>query len=171
MEASDELHRNLETSRQDLMELSTRNRLLSTPLGTSRSKNIEVVNELSQKVLRVLVGNHRHMSFLPGRGTNDEENEDQGDEFVTDLTQPEDEEVDDNGIAKRHVDTRLATKLTSEGLQKHLHRYYLDARTFEGEQGVNFLYIVLEFLKWFGSPTANCSSSARMAACGAFPIN
>lgn len=142
----------LDTSRQTLLDLSTRNRLLNIPRQRKNAKVIEIKDELSSEVYRLLVNDGKALSFLPGR----EKQKTVGDISIDDkedafgeLPQPEDDMVDERGIAKRHSDHRLQTLLTSEGLQKRLLTMYYDAKTFEEEQGVNILYLAIGMLKWF----------------------
>ena len=56
-----------------------------------------------------------------------------GDDQIALLPQPDDEDLDDRGVARRaSPDTKLArTLLTSEGLQKRLLDLYFDARTWK----------------------------------------
>lgn len=68
--------------------------------------------------------------------------------------QPEDDEVDEHGVPKRHIDSRLQTTLESQLLQRRLLSTYYDANTFEEEQGVSPLYLALGFLKWYESQGA-----------------
>ena len=71
------------------------------------------------------------------------------DELTGDLAQPDDDEPDtDDSPSPQHVDDRLQTELSSEQLQKRLLKLFYDARTYEEEQGVNLLFLVLGFLKW-----------------------
>ena len=65
------------------------------------------------------------------------------------MTQPEDDEVDENGVATRHTDHQLQTRLSSEGLQRRCPSRFVTLGMFEEEQGVNSLYLALGFLKWF----------------------
>jgi len=64
------------------------------------------------------------------------------------LVQPDDDGVDARGVANRHADTKLQTRLTATGLQKKLLDLYYDARTLEEEQGVNILFLAVGTLKW-----------------------
>ena len=133
----------LEEARKELLETTTRSRLLHTPFGSSRTKIIEIQNELAEQVFRILVHEGRATSFLPSR----EEAEDEV--GVLPLTQPDDESVGAAGIARHHTETRLQTALSSEKLQARLRGIAYDAQTIESEQGVNILYVALGFLKWY----------------------
>ncbi|MBS1773980.1 MAG: DUF3320 domain-containing protein [Bacteroidetes bacterium] len=147
----------LDVSRQALLDLSTRNRLINVPLNSKQVKIIEVVDELSSEVFRLLVKEEKSLSFLPGKEkkksdvteTNTSASVEDEDSDYGELPQPEDDEIDERGVSKRHSDHRLQTLLTSEGLQKRLLSLYYDAITFEEEQGVNILYVALGMLKWF----------------------
>lgn len=147
----------LDRARMELLDLSARNRLLNMPKSAKGSKTIELVDERSAEIFRLLVGEGKAFTFLPGLpsrksakegqdGLLPEEEEDS--DVIHDLALPEDEELDERGIAARHTDTRLQTRFTPEGLQKRLLDLYYDARTLEDEQGVNVLYLTLGSLRW-----------------------
>lgn len=151
-------------ARLELLDLSTRNRLLNTPRN-GRARTVEVVNELAQAMYQTLVVDGKRFTFFPGRidpgqeeagnQIDDSENVDLGDEVVlaevpTDhslIDQP-DLELDESGRVIRHWDNRLSTRMTSAGLQKRLLDLYIDARTLQEEQGVNILFLAIGYLKW-----------------------
>jgi len=143
----------LDRARTELLDLSTRNRLLNTPRGT-KAKQVEVIDELSSEVYRLLVVEARALTFAPGRRAASQaaaalaEPEDPFGE-IAELAQPDDDTVDGRGVLARHSDTRLQARLTSEGLQARLLTLHLDARTLQEEQGVNVLYLALGMLRWF----------------------
>jgi very-short-patch-repair endonuclease/DNA polymerase III delta prime subunit len=142
------LHSILESARRELLDLTARNRLLNTSRSQARSSRLEIVDEVSDEVFRHLVTAGKAMSFLPVRkGEQAESNGDEEDQGQ--LFQPGDDELDENGLAARHIDNKLQTRLTSDRLQKRLLKLFYDARTHEEEQGVNILYLVLGFLKWY----------------------
>ena len=142
------IRESLNRSRQELLDLSTRNRLLSVPVQSKSARIIQVHDELSEQVFRLLVEEKKTLSFLPGRasaGTAANE----ADEEIG-LPQPEEGAMDaDSGLAKRHVDSRLQTALSPEGLQRRLLALCRDAQTMIEEQGVNILYLAFGQLKWF----------------------
>lgn len=154
----------LEKSRNELLDLSTRNRLLSIPVSSKSARIIQVHDELSEEVFRLLAApdkkERKTFSFLPGRGTKTAtveitSSEAEEDEEEIGLPQPDEEEDSSSGLAKRHVDSRLQTALSPEGLQRRLLDQYRDARTMIEEQGVNILYLVLGHLKWFEAEQAD----------------
>ncbi|MFO0914388.1 MAG: DUF3320 domain-containing protein [Pirellulales bacterium] len=141
VDSSNSLHAKLEKARRDLLDLTTRNRLLNTSRSSSRSSRLEVVDESSDEVFRILVQERKAMSFLPGK-----DREPDSSQLLLDQPDFDDEP---NTVAARHVDAFLQTSLTSESLQHKLLRLYYDARTFQEEQGINILYLAMGFLKWF----------------------
>ena len=140
------LETKLERARTELLDLGARNRLLNMPRSAKSAKSIDIVDEQTREIYRLLVKEQRPFTFLPGRQAADGA-EPEGDEVV-ELAQPDDDSVDPRGIATRHADTRLQTRITSSGLQKRLLDLYYDARTLEEEQGVNILFLALGSLKW-----------------------
>jgi hypothetical protein len=142
----------LERARMELLDLSARNRLLNVPRSTKSGRGIEVIDERSTEVYRLLVKDGKGFTFLPGREAAKTEpavsTEDSLNDEIAELAQPDDTAVDERGIFVRHSDTCLQTRLTSQGLQKKLLDLFTDAITLEQEQGVNILYLALGTLKW-----------------------
>lgn len=150
----------LERARTELLDLSARNRLLNIPQSARATRSLEVVDEHTGEIFRMLVREARPFTFLPGRadpaqkgdgraeGDQREGEDTEQSEEIANLAQPEDDSVDGRGVLNRHADTRLQTRLTPAGLQKRLLDLYVDARTLEEEQGVNILYLALGTLKW-----------------------
>ncbi len=146
MPADAGLHAALENARRELLDLSARNRLLSTVRSRARSSRLEIVDEFSSEVFRQLIVEKKAMSFLPARY--DESVESPDAEERGSLLQP----GDDTEPAVRHTDDKLQTQLSSDQLQKRLLKLFYDARTYEEEQGVSILYLALGFLKWYEEP-------------------
>ena len=150
----------LDRARTELLDLSARNRLLNVPRSSKTAKTIEIVDEHSEEIFRLLVRDGRSFTFVPGRekastDATSAAGQDDDDDSMTELPQQEeDEKVDDRGFAGRHSDTRLQTRMTSNGLQKRLLDLYNDARTTEEEQGVNILFLALGTLKWIDPQNA-----------------
>lgn len=137
----------LDRARTELLDLSGRNRLLNMPRSSKGAKAIEIVEERTAEIFRLLVREGRVFTFLPGKMLETEAGIEAEAEEVK-LDQPEADGVDESGRYLRHVDTKLQTRLTSKGLQKRLLELFYDARTLEEEQGVNILYLALGALKW-----------------------
>ena len=156
-------------ARLELLDLSTRNRLLHTP-RSGRAKTVEIVGELAKAMYQTLVLEGKRFTFIAGR----EEPANNGEELALpegdvdlDLDDlmlaepPEDRELlaqpalelDEHGRIISQWDAKLTTRLTPTGLQKRLLDLYIDARTLQEEQGINVLYLAIGYLKW-RAPTA-----------------
>lgn len=144
----------LNRSRRELLDLSNRNRLLSIPVNTKSARIVQVQNELSERVFQALVTDKKAMIFSPGQGAKENPADDSDDEEIG-LAQPEDEYDDKSGLPKRHVDLKLQTALSPEGLQRRLLDLFQDSQTIVEEQGVNILYLALGQLKWFEAEQAD----------------
>jgi len=141
----EEVCQDLEKSRQELLDLSNGNRLISCSRTSGRG--LEIVDERTEQVFNLLCRQGRSMSFLPS------ETAEAAPEFFgeVDLGQPVELQSDPN----RHLDSRLQAALSDKALQRRLLRLYRDSRTLIDEQGVNTLYLALGFLHWRESPTVD----------------
>lgn len=152
-------------ARLELLDLSTRNRLLNTP-RSGRAKTVEIINELAKVMYQTLVIDGKRFTFVAGRAEPtqvDEELPGLSIEITMDdgalpdiheipedpelLAQP-DLELDEHGRVASQWDAHLTTRLTPTGLQKRLLDLYIDARTLQEEQGINVLYLAIGYLKW-----------------------
>jgi hypothetical protein len=160
----------LDRSRKELLDLSTRNRLLSIPVNSKSARIIQVYDELSAEVFRMLVNEKKALSFLHGKQTKQPESTDTQlfDDEEIGLPQPEEQEESGTGTARRHQDLRLQTALSPEGLQRRLRDLYTNARTMIEEQGVNVLYLAFGHLKWF---EAGHSETPRYAPLILIPVD
>lgn len=152
----------IERARTELLDLSARNRLLNIPRSAKSVRSLEIIDEKASEVFRMLLREGKTFTFLPGRvsrskasAENVEVENGAETEEIDALPQPEDDTLNERGVFTRHADTKLQTRLTSEGLQKRLLDLYVDARTLEEEQGVNVLYLALGTLKWIDPNNAN----------------
>ena len=169
---SDPIDAQITRSRRELLDLTARNRLINTPLTRSRSSRLDVTDELSSEVFRIVVQERREMAFLsdeqpeadePTSGDNAAQEEIESAPTVgSDISDSEDAvhfaqpiEDDDDEIADRHLDQNLQTPLDDEKLQKRLLRLFYDARGAYEEQGVNSLYLAMGFLEWYESPASD----------------
>lgn len=124
----------LDRARMELLDLSARNRLLNMPRSSKGVRSVEVVDEKSAEIFRLLVRDGKVFTFVAGKAAR---NGDEPDaeavehEEIADLAQPEGDVADERGVFSRHADTRLQTRLTPKGLQKRLLELYFDARTLE----------------------------------------
>lgn len=150
----------LEVSRKELLDLGLRNPLINY---RKRAKQVNVVDELTREIYRLLVTDGRKMSFkaLPEaklkRLTEIEVDSTKNTTTINweDLLSQPEEEIAEGKTAARHTDTKLQTSLSSERLQIRLLSIHNNARTYLEEQGVNILYLALGFLHWYESPSAS----------------
>jgi very-short-patch-repair endonuclease len=163
------LEKLLEESRRELLDLSTRNRLLAIPVDSKSARVIQICEEKSDVVFRLLVEEQKTMGFLPGVEKKSESSATEAavlivadsDEEEVGLPQP-DNEIDEAHGARRHADTKLQTALTSDALQRRLLGLYRDAQLIMEEQGVNILYLALGRLKWFEAEKADTPRHAPL---------
>ena len=128
------------------------------PLKEKRERartELRVVDERTSEIYRLLVNEGKVFTFIAGKpdrvkaGQGEAETPDDEDDYSpVVLPQPDDNELDERGLARRHYDTSLQTRMTPTGLQRRLLALYYDARTLEEEQGVNILFLALGMLKW-----------------------
>lgn len=145
-------------TRLRLVETGTRNRLIHVNRANARGNVLNIVNERSDDVFRLLSAG-RAMRFL---AMGQDKDEDRGD-LDGDFAEPEDGDFD----AERPADTQLETRLGPDGLQKKLLKIAREAQTAEEESGVNILYLALGFLTWFED---KASSVAREAPLVLLPV-
>ncbi|WP_041358227.1 DUF3320 domain-containing protein [Methylorubrum extorquens] len=170
----------VERARAELLDLSARNRLLNIPRSAKSVKSLEVIDEKASEVFRMLLREGKTFTFLPGRVSRVKAGQESPEtvepeaadaeaepEEIDALPQPEADSLNDRGVYSRHADTKLQTRLTSEGLQKRLLDLYVDARTLEEEQGVNVLYLALGTLKWIDP---NNAANVRYAPLTLLPV-
>ncbi len=133
----------LEAARRELLELSTRSRLLDTPRHRARSRSLEIVDEKAEEMYRLLVRERKSLVFQAASDPGETP-----EPPPPAAPPPEGAGPVEIGLAARHVDTRLRTSLPREALHRRLLQLHYDARTFEEEQGVNILFLALGFLRW-----------------------
>ena len=147
----------IERLRQQLLDISKRNRLTNTPVGKRRVKQLEIEDERSDENFRLLYLGRKKMTFEAYRGLLEEEPaDDLGSLYVPKY------DDDESELAAHHVDRKLQTRLTAEGLQKRLLTLYRDARGIEEEQGVSVLFLALGFLRWYESESSDIERFAPL---------
>ncbi|QKZ12716.1 DUF3320 domain-containing protein [Spirosoma sp. KUDC1026] len=166
---TDSIQKQLDGSRRELLDLSTRNRLISIPVGSKSARLIQIFDEKSEEVYRRLVADKKTFTFLPGKVELTKKSTTHESFVVTDdvdhlveLPLPDDEVDTTTGKAKRHTDSKLQTRLSPEVLQRRLFDLHNEARTITEEQGVNILYLALGFLKWVDKSNNNTERVAPL---------
>ncbi|MDP1618657.1 DUF3320 domain-containing protein [Phenylobacterium sp.] len=135
----------LETARDKLLDRSLRNKLINTPLGSSKARQVRVFGRRSDEVFRTLFAG-KLMSFAATGAAEPDATE--AVEPAARTPPPADDQLEFDAAQGRGRDTRLPTQLTVDGLQKRLLSLYYEGQTLEEEQGVNVLFLALGFLEW-----------------------
>ncbi len=144
------------------------------PIETKSARVVHVSDEKSDHAFRLLVGEKRAFVFTPStdkraassakldvtQGNHDLEVENENQQ------EPEGSQ-DSSAPARRHLDTKLQTSLSPDGLQRRLLSIYRDSKSMIEEQGVNILYLALGRLKWF---EANKADTPRYAPLILVPV-
>ena len=160
-----DIEKQLEDARQNLLDLTMRNRLLN--FRPTKAKTIRIIDEVPTEIYDFLVLQEKVMEFLPNKKN---QKSDQ-DETKTDSIdeQSENEKLDhseedasklwelplpDINVASRHTDRYLQTSYDSENLQKRLFYTSQQAKSVLEEQGYTILYLALGFLEWTESSTS-----------------
>ena len=164
------IRQELQKSRRDVLDLSLRNPLLN--FRPSKRRGLEVVDERSRELFRILVGggpapegsssrSPRVMYFLPSSGetvlaATGEQATDDIDDIPSELLAMLGEADDDpDEAAARHTDNKLQTALARASLNLRLRETFRQARLSLEEQGVNILYLALGMLRWYESESSS----------------
>ena len=130
------VERLLADARLRLVETGTRNRLVHTPRGSTRTRSVSVVGTDADRLFEALVRLNRVMRFLPVNTDREFALEIQG----RNVNRPPGADV---------AALTLQTNLDEQKLEKRLLSIYRDAKTAEEEQGINILFLALGFLRWY----------------------
>lgn len=128
----------LDALRKRLVDTGTRNRLIHVNRNAKRANVLNIVHERSDDIYDLLRMNGRKMRFR-ARGRDEPGPESDDVLFVLD------EDVD----TSKYRDAFLETELGPQALEKRLLKLYRDSKTTEEEQGANFLFLALGFLRWY----------------------
>jgi len=145
----------LESARRKLLETGTRNRLIHVNRANQRANCLNVVNEKSEDVYRILRAGAKRMRFKAIGKDKAQADDDQG----VSLAQPIVELSTDTG---RHSDNVLESPLGPDALARRLLRMASDAKTAEEEQGLNILYLAMGFLRWRESSSSEIHREAPL---------
>jgi hypothetical protein len=141
-----------EETRRRLVETGTRNRLIHVNRQNKRSNSLEIINEKSDEIYKLLASSGKTMRFLATGKDKDSDSD------TPSLAM--------QGVAaeseSRFTDNQLETRLGPDGLQKRLLKLSRDAKTAEEEQGVNILFLAMGFLTWFEDETSNVKREAPL---------
>lgn len=134
--------------RDQLLDISKRNRLLNTPVDNERAKRakqIRIVDADADQIFDVLYRKRRRMHFEPARETDDQLGFDHAGEEsmrLAPMAPPS------SGVRTQRVETKLQTTMNPDQLNRRLLTLFRDARMLEEEQGASILFLGLGFLRW-----------------------
>jgi len=162
------VRRKLEESRIELLDLSLKNPFLNyRPL---KSKGIEIVNEQSVEIYKILVKEEKSLLFDPAKDEFgiliDKDKLDKGKIYKIRLEKDNEsnqgEEKESIQVSQQETvkDNRLQTPYAEKELQTRLLNTFYAARTFIEEQGVNNLFLALGMLRY----TETGSNSKELCA-------
>lgn len=137
--------------RSRLVETGTRNRLVHVNRANTRGNVLNIVNERSDDVFRLLCSGKTLKFKATGKDKSDK-----GDDDV--VLAAIDAEIGED----RYTDNLLEVRLGPDALQKKLLKIQREARTAEEESGVNLLYLALGFLTWFEDPSSKIAREAPL---------
>jgi hypothetical protein len=136
----------LSIARDRLVDRNLRNRLISTNLNSTRTKNIRFSNKNNEQIFTTLFVNRQEMIF--GAVEDAVDNQDLFENYPEIAFTANSISYDKLDAAIRYKNV-LFTTLEKVALQKKLKSIYCEAKDYEEEQGVNILFIALGFVRWF----------------------
>ena len=160
---SDSIAEQIEKLRHNLLDIGTRNRLISAPLKSSRANALEIIDEDPNRIFSALWREASLFTFAASetpQPTTDSKASHDEDDAAPVYVPPDD--ASDNGVVPRHRDTKLQTRLQLEPLQKRLIALQRDSALFEEEQGANILFLSIGFLKWFEADSSDVERYAPL---------
>lgn len=147
----------LASARDKLLDSGTRNRLIHINRKNTRAKAINIVNERTEDVFRILATNGKTMTFeATGR-----DKPAPGDEDAPSIA-PIPARGDADFDEARFTDNKLETKLGPEAQQRKLLSIFRDAKTAVEEQGVDILFLALGFLTWVEAKSSKIERHAPL---------
>ena len=149
------LQRHLSDARQRLIQTGTRNRLIHAARFSKQSKAIDIVDERSEDVFRILLKENRRMRFAHDPSVR--ETKDDSEPVLISLSNAADE--------GRYTDLLLQTRFGQDRLLKKLLGMAREARTLEEEQGINALYLAVGFYAGMRMINRTSSEMRRSFSC------
>ena len=173
----------LQSSRKELLDIGLRNNMLNF---RKSAKTLTVVDEQSEEVFNILYRQEKAMTFVPmarkklaelAKVAKPEEAEEvtaSDEELLHELDSldwssvADEDDGNETGKARRHLDTRLQTAIDDERLFLQLLKIHTESKGFIEEQGVNTLFLALGFLHWY---EADSSENLRKAPLLLLPVS
>lgn len=148
----------IEDLRRNLLDIGTRNRLISAPLKNARANVLEVVDEKADLVFASLWRQNSTFTFAANETV--PPSSDDSEDAVVPVYVPPDDSAKES--AARHNDRKLQTRLRPESLQKRLLTLQHNGALLEEEQGANVLFLAVGFLRWFEADSSEVERFAPL---------
>lgn len=132
----------LELSRQKLLDLTRRNRLLNY---RETVRDIAIIDEMADLVFEDLVFNAKSF-YLDDYKEDDTPEDGLFGETEPDRTLPQTETT--SQVASRYRDNLLQTSFSEKELERRLRKLYQEHKTMIEETGANSLFMAMGFLEW-----------------------
>lgn len=165
----DKLWARLSIARDRLVDRNLRNRLISTNLNSSRTKNIRFSNGNSDQIFTTLHINKQDMLFDSIEEAEGDQRGVSGNLPLIDATAQLPSSESGEGIElspsveePSKGSNVLLTRLEKISLQKKLKSIYFEAKEYEEEQGVNILFVALGFVKWYEDDSSDIERYAPL---------
>ena len=153
----------LDLSRTDVLDLTLRNSLLN--FRNSRTRGLEIIEEIPREVFRILVLEERSMYFEAAALKQEAglltEGEEVPNALLPLIAEGGDGDVQGD-LAEQFVDNKLQTPYQRDRLGIRLRNTYRHARLSIEEQGVNILYLALGTLNWYESKSSDIQRRAPL---------
>jgi very-short-patch-repair endonuclease len=142
MLSNETIEQQLAVARRDLLELTIQNRLLNTPRDQERGAGVEIKDEVSAEIFRMLVKESQTMQFEQGE---------LDDDVATGTKKRRTTKVKPTTTEPLDMtkDSILHTELEPTDLDGRLASLVTDSTASLQEKGVNILYLALGFLRWY----------------------
>lgn len=148
----------LSRAREKLLDSGTRNRLIHINRKNTRAKAINIVNERTEDIFRILARDRKTMQFHPTGQDKKPEGEEKNQPSIAPVPARGDEGFD----PARFTDNKLETKFGPEAQQRKLLAIFRDAKTAIEEQGVDILFLAMGFLKWVEAKSSKIEREAPL---------
>lgn len=167
LEHSEFFKQSLERSRQKLLDLTRRNRLLNFREG---AKDIAIVDEMANLVFNGLLEDAVQFEFsdideLKEKLRNKSEHEDKDEEIeqieksLEDMDRTLPESGDQIDLEEKYQDTVLQTPYSETVLKRKLRNLYGASKSYTEETGANALYLTIGLLEWSDSKDSKISKA------------
>ena len=145
------IERELESLRQNLLDLTLRNNLINY---RSRAQTIQIVDEHPREIYNILVFHEKTMNFFSTNKSDSGTNSNSENKLI--LINNETEEPN------YYFDNYLNASYEPEEFDKRLSNVYNKAKLVFEEQGYSVLYLALGFLSWKESPNSEKGHKAPL---------